>query len=553
MPPTCYPPEPSFGAGGPAERRVWEALREQLPDGAALFHSLALVDRNQDYEADLMIAWPGVGLAVVEVKGGQVTRVQGQWQQAGRNGTHQIADPVRQAETFKHVLHRHLDQQRSPAAAARAVHMVAFPFTLVPADWATPGCPRAIVIAQADLAHVAERVKAAVETHGTGHRPLTDEELAGLVGLLAGQLTGQLSLLSIAEEHEQRVDQLTRDQLRILGVLRYHRRLKIIGSAGTGKTWLALEQARRLAKDRERVALVCYSRGLARYFERMTAAWVPRERPAYVGLFHAMPLQWGADPPPQGNPAGESDYYERLLPAQLERLAAARPVSERFDSIVVDEAQDFGDAWWPPTLACLRDAETGGLFVFLDEAQRVFSRQGEVPIPLPPHVLDENIRNTKHIAQVFGSLAAEQPKYRGIDGPPVRFVQCPTDAALASADDEVDRLLDTGWEAGQIALLSTGARHPEQVNEVDLGGWAAYWDHFLAEEDVFYGHVLGFKGLERPAVVLAVNGIRDESRAREYLYVGLSRARTQLVVCGDLDVIARIGGEGIRRRLAAVG
>ena len=41
----------------------------------------------------------------------------------------------------------------------------------------------------------------------------------------------------------------------------------------------------------------------------------------------------------------------------------------------------------------------------------------------------------------------------------------------------------------------------------------------------------------------------DESRAREMLYVGLSRARDLLVVCGDLDLIRRLGGEGVARRL----
>ena len=73
----------------------------------------------------------------------------------------------------------------------------------------------------------------------------------------------------------------------------------------------------------------------------------------------------------------------------------------------------------------------------------------------------------------------------------------------------------------------------------------AYW----ADDDLFYGHVLGFKGLERPAVVLAVNGFRDEERAREMLYVGLSRARDLLVVCGDLELIRRVGGDGVAHRL----
>ena len=68
---------------------------------------------------------------------------------------------------------------------------------------------------------------------------------------------------------------------------------------------------------------------------------------------------------------------------------------------------------------------------------------------------------------------------------------------------------------------------------------------------VFYGHVLGFKGLERPAVVLCINGFRDVARAKEMLYVGLSRPRTKLVVCGELALISQVGGEGVRRRLAA--
>jgi hypothetical protein len=45
----------------------------------------------------------------------------------------------------------------------------------------------------------------------------------------------------------------------------------------------------------ERVALVCYSRGLARWFERQTLTWPAKERPAYVGLFHRLPMEWGAE------------------------------------------------------------------------------------------------------------------------------------------------------------------------------------------------------------------------------------------------------------------
>ena len=49
-----------------------------------------------------------------------------------------------------------------------------------------------------------------------------------------------------------------------------------------------MEQARRLAQRGERVALVCYSHGLASYLERIAATWPRRQQPAYVGEFHAL-------------------------------------------------------------------------------------------------------------------------------------------------------------------------------------------------------------------------------------------------------------------------
>ena len=548
--PRCFPPEPEFGPDRTAERWVWEVLRDQLPANTALLHSVAMIERAAEHEADLVVGWPGVGVAVIEVKGGQVSRDHGQWYQSDRGGTHPIKDPVAQAQGCRHVLHRLLTQYGSEAATARFAHLVAFPFTGIDAGWSYAGCPRDMILASSDLPAAAERIRAAIDQRGGGYAPLTGAGLESLLEVLEGQLPAQMSLLSWAEENEAYVDQLTRDQAKVMRILRMQRRLKVIGSAGTGKTWLALEHTRLLAAGGERVALVCYSRGLARFLQRMTAQWPPAQRPAYVGLFHSLPLAWGADPPPADpDSAAISTYYEERLPAQMGGLAAHLDEEEKFDSIIVDEAQDFGAAWWPPTLACLRDQETGGLYAFLDEAQRVFERYGEVPIPLPPIVLDENIRNTKQIAQVFGSLGARQARYRGLDGPPVRFVQCSPDEAVYEADSQIDRLLGEGWQPGQIALLVTGRRHQLQKEILDYHGWDGYWDAFFAGDDVFYGHVLGFKGLERPAVVLAVNGIRDQSRAREYLYVGLSRARSCLVVCGDLDHIAAAAGEGIRRRL----
>lgn len=50
-------------------------------------------------------------------------------------------------------------------------------------------------------------------------------------------------------------------------------------------------------------------------------------------------------------------------------------------------------------------------------------------------------------------------------------------------------------------------------------------------------------------VVLAVNGFREPERAKEMLYVGLSRARSLLVLVGQRTLVEEIGGEGVRQCL----
>ena len=98
-------------------------------------------------------------------------------------------------------------------------------------------------------------------------------------------------------------------------------------------------------------------------------------------------------------------------------------------------------------------------------------------------------------------------------------------------------------------LRAADHRQPPPEQERQAAGSAAYWDSFWDADQVFYGHVLGFKGLERRAVVLVVNEESAFERSRERPYVGLSRARDQLVVCGDPDFIREVGGPDLARRL----
>jgi hypothetical protein len=534
-----YPAEMKEVDGRRGEWQVWDQLRRELPDEVTLLHGVKVPSGPNGRELDFLVLWPGVGIAVLEVKGGAVScDADDRWWSSRDGKRKPIENPMAQVETARHELHRFLEERRLPAARARTQHLVVLPHTSVPQDFDPTECPRTQVVDKGDVPGLVSRIRRLVEA-GSGHAALNPDAVPALVHLFLQELApdGQAD----AVEHEQRSDQLAMQQVDVLDLLSRQKRFTVIGGAGTGKTVLALEQARRLAQDGKRVALVCYSRGLGRFLTQQTQTW--KRPPAYVGLFHDLAIEWGA-------PAGEgSDYYEQVLPRYLGEAAQGRP--DLFDAVVVDEGQDFGDLWWPSLLECLRDKENGGVFVFLDEDQRVFQRQGAAPVDGEPYPLRRNLRNTKRIAQVFGSLASDVPLFHGREGTRVRFVQCSSDDAVAQADAAVEALLDV-WEPHQVALLTTKHRHPEHVAQVEQYGPVAYWDAYFAPDgDVFYSSVSGFKGLERTCVVLAVNGFSAEAQAKEMLYVGLSRARSQLVVCGDLPEIARVGGEGVRRRLAS--
>ncbi len=126
----------------------------------------------------------------------------------------------------------------------------------------------------------------------------------------------------------------------------------------------------------------------------------------------------------------------------------------------------------------------------------------------------------------------------GGEGPDVRWVDVPIDQAVHAADDQIDPLLDAGWQPQDIALLTTKRQHPVQADRLQHGR-EAYWDTLFDESDVFYSTVAGFKGLERPVVVLAIDGFHDGVDAKEVLYVGMSRARDLLIVCGPRDVLGK--------------
>ena len=551
--PRLIPETPTFGNA--SEKVAWEAMRDALGDDDVLLANLRLTDGDKDHEADMVALMPGIGVLVLEVKGGCVTVEPDDkdghawWTTSG--ASRRRIHPVDQVRDSKYALRRYVEQHPRAGVSRRVAwaHGVVTPFTAFDDEFEVPELPRWALHGRQDLDQLAERSVTNIKRLQHGQRPPTHDDVEVLTDILAGRFASPYDAVAESEERAAEFDRLTMEQAMILRVTRALHRVEVRGGAGSGKTVLALQQAKELTKGGQgrkpqRVALLCYSIGLAEHLRRTVATWDRRQRPAYVGTFHGFGKQWGA----ADGDRTDSEFWEERLPAEMADLAAALPDGKKYDAVIVDEAQDFADSWWTPVLRSLKDEDESGLYVYSDENQRIFARFGRPPVALVPLVLDHNLRNTREIHESFGPLAPSRMLSRGGHGPAVRFSEAPPNDAIEVADDEVDRLLIDGWEPRHVALLTTGHRHPVQVERTDFhdqeGYWSSYWD-----DDVFYGHVLGCKGLERRAVVLCINEDGARDRARERLYVGMSRATDQLVVVGDSETVRRVAGDDVARRL----
>ena len=537
-----------------SERLVWERLSATVADGTVLLPNVRLTSQRKDHELDVVVLMPGVGIVVVEVKGGSVSvDGQGRWWSGGGARRSRVR-PVEQCRDGKYALREYIEADprwKNHRSRVRFGHAVVVPFTDVADDFATTDCPRWMISGRADLDDLARRIHDVAARQENDQRVPSHDDVALIVEILTGRSFPVPDLAADADDREAAADRLTLEQAALLQVTRLIRRMEIRGGAGSGKTILALTQAKDLTRGQgerkaQRVALVCYSIGLSQYFKRQLAAVPRNHRPAFVGSFEDLANFWDIDT--ASHDRNDATFWERDLAARMGEVASALPDGKKFDAVIVDEAQDFADHWWHPLMKSLRDEDEGGLYVYSDENQRIFARYGQPPVPLVPLVLDHNLRNTQQIARAFGPLAPTRMQLRGGEGADVTFVPTTLDGAIAAADDQVDVLLEAGWRPDHVALLTMGSRHPAQVERQEADGHVGYWRSFWEDDDVFYGHVLGCKGLERRAVVLCVNA-RSTDRAREMLYVGMSRATDQLVVVGDPDFIREIGGSQVAARL----
>jgi superfamily I DNA and RNA helicase len=236
-------------------------------------------------------------------------------------------------------------------------------------------------------------------------------------------------------------------------------------------------------------------------------------------------------------------FWESGAAKEAIKILQSRTNLERYDGFVIDEAQDFNEDWWNVLpLAYSNDVEENILCVFGDSAQKLFDREGMKSLNLPPMTVTKNMRNCIPIADFSTKFSKEKMISRGLPGLPIEFYPCERAFAHERADEIVTVLLEEGWQPKDILVITTNHRHREQREKLKEHNFKKklVWEDFFERDEVFYSHVSAIKGLERPVVVVAVDGWKNIDLKDEYTYVALTRARDLLIMCGEVDELEKI-------------
>lgn len=539
MPPRSIPAQPIFA--DPSEKVVWEELMAQLPQDAVVVHGLKILEANQDFEMDFIIFWSDLGVAVLEVKGGDVTpNEDDSFTQRDAKGKRDVF-PMGQATKNMYALKRFLTQ-KSSVAHFSARPAVVLPYADIPSAYSRPTIPRGSIHDEVDLASLGDRIMR--DLSNQGFRPTT-LEIRALLGALSMPLATQKSLTDMGIEREAQVVELTEQQFAILDLCIAMPKFSILGSAGCGKTYIAIEQARRRAAAGDRVLFLCYNYGLSEYIRRRFVGFEYLEQ-LIIGTLHSLGNKLGM----QGERGTGDDYWDSALPDQLVEHLKNMPDELKYDTVIIDEAQDFHADWWSVVIGALRDEDKGRIYAFGDIRQGIFRQATDIPLQQAKLHLDKNLRNALPIAQLAALCVEEPLDLIGLDGPPVQWVESTNEEAEAAANEEVMKLISQGWKLSDICVLTTGSRHELQRTQGDGAMSRPYWKRYFEEESVYHCTIGGFKGLERRAVIIAMNGWKEPDRKKDILYTGITRARDLLIICGSKEEITQSGGKEFFKKLS---
>ena len=531
----------------PGEKSVYRVLAEdRMTDDWIVLHSLNIAEhvRKPEGEADFVIIAPRLGILVVEVKSHQhFTFDDGVWRLGSQAPT--TRGPFKQASEAmysirKYLIRKKVDLSSTPVLSAvwfteaRARTMLRptnewFDWQILDSEDLKKDPIGTIRRAfEGGLANLEATFKG-YSSGGVGPSQTEAKQIAMLLrpnfefGVVAGDVRAarQHQLVRFVEEQFLALDAMSDNQA-----------VLFTGPAGSGKTFLALEAARREIALGGNGTLMCFNKLLG----RRLAADVDEPRLS-VGTFHSQLLALTGLKVPEG--AGELFWKNELPERAIEVLLELG--EPPFDFLIVDEIQDLlTEAYLDVLELTVKGGLAGGrVLMFGDFERQVIYNDGSgrellrerVP-HMPSHRLSMNCRNLPRIGFSVNFFSGLTPGYqrfrRDDDGVnPVLLTYTRGEDQSPLLRQAVEALRDESFDLSEIVVLSPLAADSAAATTTDswLRSVLVQADGLHAKKGkIRFSSIQAFKGLEAPAVIVTDLDRVNVPNFQSVLYVGLTRA-----------------------------
>lgn len=528
--------------GSYGEFQIFESLK-QLPNDWYIYHSLNWKDRSKNGritwgEADFVIFNKNYGILVVEVKSGGISFKDGKWLQTRLDNSeiNEMKNPFNQANRSKYKLIDEIDYKLPYGDRCFIDKAVWFP-SISNDELQKANLPleydSKLILTKESLNNPLQSILSIYNFYNsTRYTMLSRNSENVILETIMPSFNLVPSASNIKDEADYVFYQLTNEQKKVLDFISDQQTVAIQGSAGTGKTFIAVEQAKRLSSDKK-VLFLCFNKFLYYHLDNKCKL----NNVDYYNLHTFL----------SKNSSDDISTDEKCLKA-LKSIDFANTLD--YQAIIIDEAQDINDKILIEFYEICKRLNYN-LYLFYDKNQMLF--QNKLPKCLEEFdcklTLTKNCRNTLKIVQTINSVFNINTQANGfsVSGvmPTFYFVDTDIQNKLGLI---INDYLNDGFDQKDITILTLSTEDESCLNEItQIGNYKI--NHESNEDGIFFTTSKKFKGLESN-IIIVIDFDAKQYSDYEYmknLYVSLSRARQRLsLICNnknDLNLLAN-GIEG---------
>lgn len=524
-----------------------------------ILHSLNLSQHTARLygEIDFLILIPGGGIFVMEVKGGDVRCIDGVWHFIDRHGNvNKNKSPFNQARDAMFSLRSAIEKEFGKGHKFTIIlsgFLCAFPH--ISFDKHSVEYESWQILDKDSIQNETEiffknLVHQFIQKN-KGQRWFSEKDslpdvndLNSLCDFLRGDFERIRTVKERLTEFDKQVKTYTEEQFRLLDSIHLNERSVTQGSAGTGKTMIAIESAVRSAAEGKTVFLTCFNRLIGEWMQKQVEEWKDK---ITVSSLHSYLFEQSKGFDYDKMQDNKQDFYSKYLPTLLIDIFQ-KGISKKFDKLIVDEGQDLIREEY---LNLFDSMVTGGLGngnweIYGDfERQAIFAQLSkEEMLSLinksaqpTKFLLKINCRNTKQIGEETSLISGfKKPPFllEHLEGIPVEYIFYKDDAEQKKLlADQLKKLSESNVPLNELIIVSP--RKFEHSCSTSFSGFTIKeikkTSEISATQNFFgFATVHSYKGMESNYVVIIdIEDLRSEI-AKSLLYVGMSRARYGLIL-----------------------